>query len=373
MEIALLQQSTCSMEQLIAKIEKLEEEKEKLSAVIVDLSVSAHRGSNFCNKGGNAIEGFLFCDLMEVWLNWRSRRLSPNTAQEYRKVLTKHIIPYFKTKRLTVYEISGDDIEDYYAYLISQGISPNTVLKHHANIYSAFKYACDKGIIIVSPMKDVERPQPVKFTPNYYCPEQLMQLFHVAKSTELYTPILLASLLGLRRSEIVGLMWDCIDFYKNTITIKRKAVKLKGKPDDLVMNKLKTQSSYRTLSLPPILADYLKQLKGKQDSQLKSNPLYNKKNYQYVCVNSKGNRLTLQYITDSFRRLIRYNGLDILRFHDLRHSCATMLLYFGYNTKQIQEWLGHSDIKTTLSYTHLYSNEKSVMAARISKEFNLNL
>lgn len=330
---------------------------------------------------GNAIkepcastrEDVLFVDFYWQWLQEHKKDIEPRTYLEYEKIYNKHIKPYFCENGIFLRNLTSEDIQEYYSVKILS-LSPNTVLKHHANIYSCLKYAKSREFIDVNPMENVKRPKSVKYIASYYTVDQLMNLFKIAKisKSNIYTEIILAGMLGLRRSEIVALKWSSIDFVKQTITIRRKAY-LDENYENVVTDRLKTKSSYRTLCLPQNLLTYLKKLKDEQNKLSKTQ--YKTSSYMdYVCLDENGDIINLNRITDTFRQLIKKNDLPYIRFHDLRHSCASMLLALGYDLKKIQEWLGHADIQTTANiYTHVNNTAKYEMANTISNTISYDL
>lgn len=294
-------------------------------------------------------------------------KLQPNTYETYLGNINNHIYPYFRDKSLYLKEIKSEDIEAYYDFEISKGLSSNTVIRIHANIHTAFRFAMKKSLIQANPMEHVSRPKASRFMANYYNSEQLEDLFYVSKDSDIYIVILLAAYLGLRRSEIIGLRWDSINFKQGIITIKRKAMRLNGTNRDVISDKLKTDASYRTLPLPPTLLCILKELKIHQKASC-NKPNYYKGDAEYVCLDKLGYRLRLNSVTGKFRSIILKHDLDYIRFHDLRHSCASLLLKLNYSLKQIQEWLGHSNFVTTANiYAHIDVKDKEEMAENIDK------
>ena len=161
---------------------------------------------------------------------------------------------------------------------------------------------------------------------------------------------MVAAFYGLRRGEVVGLKWDAIDFERGTITIKHTvtSVQMDGKTKMYAQDSVKTKSSMRTLPLVGSFAEYFKEVKAAQE--------VNKK----VCGPN--------YLTSQFPQYIQKHGCKRMRFHDLRHSCASLLLANGVPLKQIQEWLGHSDFSTTANiYAHLdYSSKLSSASAMVN-------
>ena len=214
-------------------------------------------------------------------------------------------------------------------------------------------------------MDKVKRPKvDIKQEINYYSIDELVELFAAAKDTNIYTPILLASLLGLRRSELLALKWDAFNFKNGTITIKRKMTRDKEMSKDVVSRSLKNSSSNRTLVITDFLICHLDELKKSRSTARNQNYL------EFVCIDKSGKLPTLNMITNRFRAFINKEGFRKIRFHDLRHSCASMLLSLGYPMKDIQEWLGHSNYSTTANiYTHIDLEDKKRIALKLNEIF----
>ena len=136
--------------------------------------------------------------------------------------------------------------------------------------------------------------------------------------------------------------------------------KVDGKQVTVASDTTKTKSSMRTLPLVPLFRERLLALRAEQqENQRLSGRSYNMRYIDYICVDEIGDLTAPNYITGAFPKLLERSGLRRIRFHDLRHSCASMLLANGVAMKQIQEWLGHSDFSTTANiYAHLDYNSK---------------
>lgn len=171
---------------------------------------------------------------------------------------------------------------------------------------------------------------------------------------------------GLRRSEALGLRWDAIDFERNTITIRHIVTnaKVDGKCVLVCADRAKTKSSLRSLPLVPNIREKLLALQEQQKENKRiCGNCYSKKYDGYVFVDAMGNIFNPRSVTENFNKLLERNNLRHIRFHDLRHSCASLLLANDVPMKQIQEWLGHSDISTTANiYSHLDYKSKIVSA-----------
>lgn len=313
----------------------------------------------------------LFCDFLSQWVELDKVNIQPTTYDGYKHILNKHIYPYFKEKGIKLSKITPFDIQRYYAEKQNQGLSPNTVIKHHGIIRTALQYAVKTRLIRENVADLVDKPKKERYYASFYNQEELNTLFSIVKGTQIETPVLFAAYYGLRRSEILGLKWEAIDFDKRTISICSKIVRAKdesGTLRALPQDKMKSETSRRMLPLCDTVYQYLKELYAKQQENmelLKSG--YNHKYDGYICVNAKGDLINPDYVTSAFNSLIKNNNLKHIRFHDLRHSCASLLVSFGFSMKDVQEWLGHADYTLTANrYSHVDMSEKVKMANQVN-------
>lgn len=216
----------------------------------------------------------------------------------------------------------------------------------------------------------VDRPKAAPFVGSFYDSAEVQKLFEAAKGSKLEIPIFLGAFYGLRRSEAIGLKWDAIDFQNDTITIRHTVVScyIDGKRVQKAQDITKTKSSMRTLPLIPAFKELLQHKKQQQNEfQRMCGKSYNKDYLGYICVDEMGRLLSPHYLTEAFAKLLKKHGLRKIRYHDLRHSCASLLLANGVPMKQIQEWLGHSDFSTTANvYAHLECNSKRLSAVAMT-------
>lgn len=170
-------------------------------------------------------------------------------------------------------------------------------------------------------------------------------------------------LYGLRREEILGLTWNAIDFKNKSITI-RKTVgrgKYDGVTQFLIKDIPKNKSSYRTLPMFDFIADLLKKYKEKYKSNEKILGNTHITDYKdFICLMDNGELVKPDYVDRIFSKILKENGFRHIRLHDLRHSCATLLLRNGVPLPEIQKWLGHSNIITTQRYSHLDQLELTI-------------
>ena len=304
-----------------------------------------------------------FMDFLYTWLEVKKTTLSPNTYDGYRTMVSNRIHHYFAPQNLTLRELRADHFEKYYMELLKSGLTSCTVLHHHRLLKQAVVYAARTGILTSNIMERVKAPADSQFIAKYYSKEEALDLIQKAKGNEIYIPVLLAVMYGLRRSEVVGLKWSSIDFEKQTISIESKVIihREDGKNIYTDMNKLKSDSSRRTLPLIPFVADALKQAKRQDTKNFWDRP------DGYVCLNAKGKLLTPDSLSKKFSRLLEEAGLRKIRYHDLRHTCASLLAMNDISMQKIQIWLGHSDYRTTVRYyAHLDSKSHLESAAMIN-------
>lgn len=267
------------------------------------------------------------------------------------------------------------DIQEYYNILFSDGLSANSVIHHHAIIRKALDYAYKMDIIPNNPADKVQRPKKEQYIGSFYNENELNELFEKSKDDPLNLMIRMASYYGLRRSEVLGLKWDAFDFDNKTITIKHTVTigRIDGKRQIYSKDRTKNKSSYRTLPLIDDIADRLLEFKGQQEYFKKAfGKSYYNKDKEYVFVKPDGKLTRPDYVSEHFKNLLKNLGLRHIRFHDLRHSCASLLLAKGIPMKAIQEWLGHSNFSTTANiYAHLDSNSKQLSAQAITSAFEI--
>ena len=314
--------------------------------------------------------GVLFADYIEQWLEVAKPTIAVATYASYCSMVKRVIAPYFRERRITLQGLTPKDIHDFYLEKLKT-VSASSVIHYHANIHRALKHAVKLDLIPTNPADKVDRPKKDRFIGNFYDAEEVNKLFEVSKGTKLEFPILFGAFYGLRRSEALGLKWDAIDFENDSITIRHTvtSVTLDGKVQLVASDTTKTKSSLRTLPLVPFVKERLLVLKKEQENNRRlCGRSYHKQFAGYVCINEMGDLIKPHYVTEQFPKLLDANGLRRIRFHDLRHSCASLMLANGVPMKQIQDWLGHSDFSTTANiYAHLdYSTKLSSADAMLS-------
>ena len=335
-------------------------EPQLLSAVLDKITLS--------ELSAEQVSNLLFADYMKMYLpitKKRKKRIQEITYAGYADNVKFPIEPYFRKKKIRLKDLTAQDIQDFYDVQLDR-VKPNTVIHYHAIIRLALCYARKMGYIKENPIEQVEKPEKNRFVGSYYTPDEVNQLISLTKGTKLEIAVVFACFYGLRRSECVGLRWSAFDFENNIFHINHTVVltSVNGKRTLVTKDAAKTDATIRSMPLSADIKKQLLEIKCIQDN----NPKRRKKNYNnqwsdYLMVTENGDLISPDYVTDTFGRLIKKNKMRHIRFHDLRHTCASLLLnkgkHDGITLKDIQVWLGHSDFSTTANtYSHLDATSK---------------
>lgn len=312
----------------------------------------------------------------EVWfpLQVRGGDLKPSTVTFY-EYMVKPITEYFAGAVLQ--EIGPIEIQKYLVYMRTeyktkkvQPLSPKTLRHQYVALSSIFNYAEKQGMIAANPMEKVDAPKKDKKPVEALTQEQATQFFQLLPSCPLDFRCVLYLLIttGIRRGECMGLKWRDIDEQASTIHIERN---ISYTPKSgVIVNTPKTANSVRTIPIIPSVLQLL--LRLKQEAQ-KGNPRTVLENaFLFPSEKDIFTPRDPNSVTRRVKRFMKKNGLPDLSPHDLRHSCATLLLAQGADIKSVQEILGHSDASTTLNF-YVKADLRQMQAAteKYAEAFNL--
>ena len=255
-----------------------------------------------------------------TWIEANRPNIEVTTYNQYVNMLRLHIGPYFDQKKITLNKVTAGDLEDYYTAKVASGLSPNTVIKHHAVIRSALQWAVKHRYIRENVADLANKPERVKYQGQApYSVEEIANLLSLTQNEPIAVPIFLASFYGLRRSEVLGLRWSAIDFQNGWLYVDTTVVKEKEGNRILTVvreNTTKTATSKRSLPLCPQTYQYFWNLQQKQWAQrnLCGNS-YNMKYLDFVCVDDLGMLLQPDFVSQKFQKIlenITLEGLDIM-------------------------------------------------------------
>ena len=310
-----------------------------------------------------------FIPFMHEWLDEVHRhKIQESTYLGYKGRVNGHMTKFFGEK-VTLADLKPRRIHAFYDYLRSKGDNEQTVLHYHNLLHAMFEYAIKQELFEYNPMQRVDRPSAKKYVASFYSVEEVQTLLAFAKDDVLYVPIVLSVYCGLRRSEALGMVWSNIDFEKDKIYVKQKVVELtkNGKKNIHISDDLKTESSRRVFALHPDVKKVLLKHKEQQEMYRKQfGRSYSKKYLDMVCVDQLGMLLRPNFVTEHFNTFLKKHGLRKIRFHDLRHTCASLLVALGENMKVIQAYMGHSTMSVTADiYSHLDVSATSTASMKL--------
>ena len=359
---------------------KNQQNKKQAEKMLKEELVRLNAENSFSNKmnsiaRNSKYSNMLFSDYMLEWLANIKPKVVQSTYIGYEQVVKGRLCPYFKSKKIKLIDLRPRDIQDFINYLYKQKLKGSTIAHYTSNMNTALKEAVIAEIIPSNPMDRIESVKKEVYIPEFYTDNELLDLIEVIKTQDLELPLTLGILYGLRREEILGLTWNAIDFNNKSITI-RKTVgrgKYDGVTQFLIKDIPKNKSSYRTLPMFDFITDLLKKYKEKYKLNEKIfGNTYITDYKDFICLMDNGELVKPDYVDRTFSRILKENGFRHIRLHDLRHSCATLLLRNGVPLPEIQKWLGHSNIITTQRYSHLDQNDKSIPANMIETKFNMS-
>ena len=299
----------------------------------------------------------LFIEQLYLWLKKKEEKIDEVTYQGYVSLIDAHIDPYFRPLGLRVNQMDEEVLQTYFDFKSKHGrldgkggLSANSLRQHMNILHQVLGAAAKKHMIKENPCESVELPQSERYKANFFNSTQINDFFEAIRDEPLYPLLRITFMYGLRRSEILGLKWDSIDLNAGIFTIQHTVVSVIRKVEK---DKTKNQTSHRSYPMSPEIKQLLLDLKTQQERDRKiCGESYIQTDYVFRWPD--GHPYAPDYITRKFSRLLKRYGFPHIRFHDLRHSSASNLLSMGYGLKDVQEWLGHADIKMTANiYGHL--------------------
>ena len=308
-----------------------------------------------------------FVDFLNLWLKTKTK-IQDNTYDGYNQAINGRIADFFNSIGSTIISLKPEDFEDYYDFLrVNHNLTDCTALHHHRLMKQALSYGVKKGPLMFNIMDKVDAPDDSDFQGDYYRASEALELLEKSKGDPLYIVVLLTTYYGFRRSEVLGLRWAAIDFDSNVINVERKIVVTSrhGKREYQDKKKMKSQSSRRTLPLIAVVREALLLEKKRQEEYKKAfGKAYHDNKEGYICVDPLGKLISPDYVTGHFEVLLKKIKMRKIRFHDLRHTCATLLVMNGISLLHVSRWLGHSNMAVTEKY-YLHFDVKSQIESAV--------
>ena len=286
---------------------------------------------------------------LEEWLVSISHSVKPTTLQRYEELVRLHATPEFGDVRLT--RLSPSDLERLYGSKIRNGLAPKSVWNLHLVLHRALSYAHRRGLVENNVAKLVDPPKRQRREMQSLSPEQARRFLDAVRGDRFEALYVLAISTGMRQGELLALRWRDVDLAGRSLRVTGSIQYVRG--HGLSLSSPKTRASRRQVMLSRIAVDALERRKEAQTQERERSG--NKwEDSDFVFTTRNGKALYAKNIRrSSFRKVLVAAALPRIRFHDLRHTAATLLLGQGVHPKIVSEMLGHASIGITLDlYSH---------------------
>lgn len=300
---------------------------------------------NFMKPGKTTLADFL-----DHWLDQYAKpNLSPRGFERYSGIVKQHLIPEMGNVPLTL--LKPEYLQKHYGAKLASGLSPRTVRYHHAVIHKALQTALKWGLVNRNVADAVDLPKITRSDMKTWSQEELSQFLTTAKDSPYYPLFYAALFTGMRRSELLALRWQDIDFAASQIYVNRSLHQLKD--NTFVFTQPKSAKSRRTIAMSPSLCQVLKQHCENQTNELALQNI-SRTDQNIVFSHFDGTPLRPNSVTRAFETLSAQCGLKVIRLYDTRHTHASLMLKQGVHPKVVQERLGHASIQMTIdTYSHV--------------------
>ena len=287
---------------------------------------------------------------MDVWFeNCAKIKVRPSSHKTYQGYIDNHIKP--SIGKIPLGKLSSLDLQKLYKRLLSggrverveskkqpKGLSAKTVRNINQVISSAMDFAIDQKLIAANPTDGCALPKLEHREMKTLPTEQLASFLHEARESGVFEMYYIELATGLRRGELLGLKWEDIDLERGTIQVRRQIARING---EVVEAPLKTKNSYRSVSIGHDAVEILKEQRRKTNSE-------------YVFPSPTGGPISPDSVLHMLHRVLKRAGLPRIRFHDMRHTFATVALQNGVDIKTVSGVLGHYSAGFTLdTYAHV--------------------
>lgn len=317
-----------------------------------------------------------FADFLDYWIDIETNSLKESTVEEYKHYIDRHIKPALGN--INIQELKPKQLQDFYHKELKNGrldgtggISKKTLQNIHRIIHRALQSALKWEMVNKNVADNVELPQPQKYNASVYTAEELIKLITRVRKTDIYIPVMITIYTGMRRGEVLGLTWNNIDLENKIIYIDKQLQTLKS---GTKLVKPKTENSIRKIDISDTLVEILKRHRLEQNKYKMQLGKAYENNINAVCTYPSGKLFNPKRFSNKFAKFLSDNDLPKCRFHDLRHTHASLLLKDGVKDELVSSRLGHKSVSITKNiYRHIYKEEEQNVASEFDKLLNTNV
>lgn len=302
-------------------------------------------------------------DWIEEWYRLYTTQLSPTTRAGYRQQIDYRIIPYLG--RFPLKNLKTKDVQKWVNFLShDEGLSGQTVKNIFLNLKAALNVAKKQKLISENPCLDVILPTVKPYKAKVYNEAEIKNLLSLAKDSDMFLIAVIEIYLGIRKGEIAELKWSDFDFDLGLVHITRSRVLVNG---EIIIKPPKSEAGIRDIWLGN---EALLIFKKEYDKYIEKTKATGFADNGYVICKNNGDPYVPDSIAQKWERFRDANNLPKIRFHDLRHTCATTMIAAGVDPKTVQTRLGHSDVLTTLNiYSHCLPSMNKAAGDTMDKIF----
>ncbi len=302
---------------------------------------------------------------LQQWLENRRSAVRIRTYERYEQHVRLHLVPTIG--RIPLQKLTPQHIQTLYTQKLKEGLSQTTVNTLHAMLHKALEDALRWNLVARNVCDAVSPPRRDRYEIQPLTVEQAQQFLAAAHGHSLEALFVIAVSTGMRRGEVLAIKWQDIDLSTGTLHVRRIFTRAKG--NRYIEAEPKTEKSRRSIVLPALVVDLLSQHQARQ-LQVKKEAGEAWQEHNLVFSTALGTPLNPSKVIDRFKTLLKRAGLPDIRFHDLRHSTASILLGMGIHPKVVQELLGHNQISMTMDiYSHVMPGMHKDAMDRWNEEF----
>jgi integrase len=303
------------------------------------------------------------------WLeNTFKQSVRPRTYERYEEVIRLHLVPVLGKHQLQ--KLSAQHVQAFYARKLKEGLSPTTVIYYHSVLHNALATAVKWGLVARNVCDLVTPPRKARFEIQPFTAEQVQRFLAACRGHKWEALFTLALATGMRLGELLGLKWQDINFSTGTLQVRRVLTRIPREGSGVRVfreEEPKTEKSRRSITIASMALEALRQHRVRQlETKLRAGSLW--EDHDYVFCTLTGTYLRPNHVVDEFKKLLKKADVPDIRFHDLRHSAATLLLSLGVHAKVVQEMLGHTQISMTMDiYSQVLPSMQQDAVSRLNE------